>query len=140
MGTMTKHLFLLLPIVTALAAQSPAIDDIVGTWSGSSICVNREAAPACADEQVVYEIAATPGRAMTVTVKADKVVDGKRVPMGDLDFTRDTREDPWTTTIDTPRVHAIWQLTVKNGALTGTMMLLPSKVLVRKMDLRKSAS
>ena len=38
------------------------VDEIVGTWRGSSVCVDRQAAPACNDEQVVYEIGASPGR------------------------------------------------------------------------------
>ena len=133
-------LVVLTTVVAASAAQRPPIDEIVGEWRGSSICVDREAAPACTDEQVVYEIAATPGKPMAVTVKADKIVDGKRVPMGELEFARDVKDGSWTTVIETPRVHAIWQLTVKGGAMTGTMRLLPSNAVVRKMDLRRPAA
>ena len=82
------------------------VEEIVGTWSGSSVCVDRQAAPACNDEQVVYEINASPGKPNTVTAKADKVVDGKRVSMGVLEFTHDTRSSSWTSELDTPRVHA----------------------------------
>ena len=49
--------------------------------AGSSVCTDRAAAPACTDGQVVYEIDATPGKPNAVTVKADKVVDGERIPM-----------------------------------------------------------
>ena len=99
--------------------------------------MDRRAAPACNDEQVVYEIGVSPGKANTVTVKADKVVDGKRVPMGVLDFTRDGKDAGWTTEFETPRVHATWRLTVSGKKMQGTMTLLPSKAVVRKMDLQK---
>ena len=113
------------------------VDEIVGTWSGSSVCVDRQAAPACNDEQVVYEINASPGKPNTVTAKADKVVDGKRLSMGDLEFTHDAKSSSWTSEFETPRVHALWRLTVNGPVLAGTLTLLPSRAVVRKIDLRK---
>ena len=118
----------------ALAGPS---DEIVGTWRGSSVCVDRQAAPACTDEQVIYEIGASPGQPNMVTVSADKVVDGKRVSMGVLDFTHDAKSGSWTTELETPRMHALWRLTVSGTTLTGTMTLLPFKAVVRRMALRK---
>src|SRR6187549_3400698 len=97
--------------------QAGATAEIVGTWRGTSRCVDRVAAPACNDEQVIYEISATPGRESAVTVNADKVVDGKRVPMGALDFARDPKDGSWTSEFETPRVHAIWRLVVKDTAM-----------------------
>ncbi|HET9708530.1 MAG TPA: hypothetical protein VFP39_09510, partial [Gemmatimonadales bacterium] len=32
------------------------VADIAGTWSGSSVCVDRQAAPACNDEQIIYDV------------------------------------------------------------------------------------
>ena len=119
-------------------APGGTIDEIVGTWRGSSVCVDRQAAPACTDEQVVYEIRGRPGKPHMVTVNADKIVDGKRVPMGVLDFTHEAKSSSWITEFDNPRVHALWRLAVSGPTMTGTMMLLPSKVVVRRMDLRRS--
>ena len=113
------------------------VDEIVGTWSGTSICSDRQAAPACNDERVVYDISATPGKPNTVTSKADKVVDGNRLPMGPLEFTHDAKSGSWTSELDTPRFHGVWRLTVNGAKLTGTLTLLPSKAVVRKIDLRK---
>jgi hypothetical protein len=113
------------------------VDEIVGTWSGSSVCVDRQAAPACNDEQVVYDINANPGNPTTATAKADKVVDGKRVSMGVLEFTHDAKNGSWTSEFDTPRFHALWRLTVDGAILTGTLTLLPSMAVVRKINLRK---
>jgi len=113
------------------------VDEIVGTWSGSSICVDRQAAPACNDERVVYEISASPGKPDTVTARADKVVDGKRLSMGVLEFTHDAKSGSWTSELETPRVHALWRVTVNGAMLTGTLTLLPSRAVVRRIDLRK---
>ena len=119
--------------------QAGATAEIVGTWRGTSRCVDRVAAPACNDEQVIYEISATPGRESAVTVNADKVVDGKRVPMGALDFARDPKDGSWTSEFETPRVHAIWRLVVKDTAMQGTLTLLPAGTVVRRIDLKKDS-
>jgi hypothetical protein len=119
---------------TAGGATAPA--NIVGTWRGTSTCVNREAAPACNDEQVVYEITAISGEPEKVTVKADKIVDGKRVPIGAMDFTREG-EGVWGTEFQTPRLRARWQLAVAGTSMNGTMMLLPSKTVVRRMEFKR---
>ena len=130
--------FLLMACLAPGDAQSAnTVADIVGTWSGSSICVDRQAAPACNDEQVVYEINANPGKSDTVTAKADKIVDGKRLSMGVLEFTHDAKSGTWTSELETPRVHALFRLTVNGATLSGTLALLPSKTVVRKIDLRK---
>jgi len=129
--------FLMACVASGEGQGGGTVDEIVGTWSGSSVCVDRQTAPACNDEQVVYEINASPGKPDTVTAKADKVVDGKRVSMGVLEFTHDSKSNSWTSELDTPRVHALWRLTVKGALLAGTLTLLPSKAVVRKIDLRK---
>jgi hypothetical protein len=113
------------------------VDEIVGTWRGSSICVDRQAAPACNDEQVVYEIGASPGKPNMVTVKADKIVDGKREFMGALDFIHEAKSGSWTMEFENSRVHALWRLTVTGETLRGTMVVLPSRAVVRRMDLKK---
>jgi hypothetical protein len=114
-----------------------AVGEIVGTWSGSSVCSDRQAAPSCNDEKVVYEIKASSGKPDTVLVTADKIVDGKRVSMGDLEFTRDAKSGSWTSESETPRFHGVWRLTVNGAMMSGTLTLLPSNAVVRKMALRR---
>ena len=130
-------------IVLALAAGSTFAqsgrDEFVGTWRGTSLCLNREALPACADEQVVYEITAPSGRTDLLIVKADKIVDGRRVPMGEVTFHPDMAEGRWVSEIETPNVHALWHLALHAGALSGGMDLLPSTTPVRKIELRRAA-
>lgn len=126
-------------LLTHAAAAGAARDALIGTWRGTSTCVNREAAPACADEQVVYEIVAVPGKTDEVTVKPDKIVNGRREPMGDLTFHPDaTTPGRWASEIETPRVHALWFLSVKGDAMSGGLILLPSKTAVRAIELRRA--
>ena len=114
------------------------VDEIVGTWRGTSACVDRQAAPACTDEEVIYETVTNSRRPDSVTVRADKVVDGKRLPMGFLDFTYEATSRSWTSELETPRMHALWRLSVSGTTLSGTLTLLPSKAVVRRVNLRKA--
>jgi hypothetical protein len=76
------------PLRLAVAeAARPAAP--TGVWRGTSTCTDRVAAPACHDEVVVYEFTAG-AKSGTVHWKADKVVDGHREPMGELDLAYDT--------------------------------------------------
>ena len=127
-------LLLFLSWAGAALCGAPA-DRIVGTWRGTSTCVDRVAAPACNDEVVVYEIERSAGKPDSVTTKEDKLVDGKRVPMGVLEFKRGVTEDAWLTEFETPRVHGRWELLLSGDQMTGTLLLLPSKTVVRRMSL-----
>jgi hypothetical protein len=118
-------------------ALAGPVEEIVGTWRGTSACVDRQAAPACTDEEVIYEIVVSAGRPEAVTVTADKVVDGKRVSMGSLDFTLEPTSRSWTSELETPRMHALWRLSVSGTTMSGTATLLPSQAVVRRVDLRK---
>jgi hypothetical protein len=108
----------------------------IGTWRGTSTCTDRVAAPACHDEVVVYEFTAgaKPG---AVRWKADKVVDGQRVPMGEMDLAFDTDDACWKAEVTSPRSHSTWCLVVDGSHMTGTGRLLPGKQTVRKIDVHK---
>jgi hypothetical protein len=110
--------------------------ELIGTWRGTSTCTDRVAAPACRDEVVIYEFSAGT-RADTVTWKADKVVDGKREPMGEMDMSYDTDEACWRGEFTSPRAHVVWCLATEQGHMTGRAWLLPGKQIVRSVDLRK---
>jgi hypothetical protein len=132
----------MLPIVFALSlaahpgavAQNP--EHLIGLWRGTSTCTDRVAAPACQDEQVVYEFTAGPKPAM-VHWKADKMVNGKREPMGELDMDYDKGEGCWKVEFTSPRTKVVWRLTVDGSHLTGTARLLPGNETVRTVDLRR---
>jgi hypothetical protein len=113
---------------------APAVP--TGVWRGTSTCTDLVAAPACRDEVVVYEFAtgAKPG---TVHWKADKMVDGQRQPMGEMDLAYDTGDACWRAEFTSPRVQSVWCLVVEGSRMTGTGRLLPGKQVIRKIDVRK---
>lgn len=133
--------FSVLVLAGCVLGASSASDDIkptelVGTWRGASACTDRVAAPACRDEVVVYEFTVGP-KSGTVHWKADKVVDGKRQPMGEMDLDYDRDDKCWKAEFISPRVHSVWCLVVDGGHLTGTARLLPGKETVRRIDARR---
>jgi hypothetical protein len=91
------------------------------------------AAPACADEIVVYEFTAGPKSGL-VHWKADKIVNGQREPMGEMDLAYDTDNKCWKAEFNS---RVVWCLVVDGAHMTGTAWLLPGKQTVRKVDLRK---
>lgn len=124
---------------SASAAVDHSASELVGTWRGTSTCTDRVAAPACNDEVVIYDfsVGAKPG---SVLWKADKVVDGQRQPMGELDLAYDTGRQCWIADFQSPRspdVHTIWCLVVDGAHLTGTGQLLPGKQMIRRIDVRR---
>lgn len=110
---------------------------IVGTWAGTSICVDREHYPACTDEQVVYDAQASRTSPDTVTVRADKVVDGNREFMGEYACT--LREDgSWASEVRGPRYHLRLVLEPAGDQLTGTLTDLDSARRVRDIVLKRA--
>jgi hypothetical protein len=85
---------------------------------------------------VVYEF--TPGaKPGTVHWRADKIVDGQREPMGEMDLAYDSGDACWRAEVRSQRVHSVWCLAVDGAHMTGTAHLLPGKRTVRKIDVRK---
>jgi hypothetical protein len=107
--------------------------DLIGLWRGTSVCTDRVAAPACKDEVVVYEFTAGTDDD-TVHWQADKVVDEKRLNMGEIELKWDQDDDCWRGEFEGPRVHTMWCVRVKGHELTGSGWLLPGKQTVRKIE------
>jgi hypothetical protein len=131
-------LCVLAPLSSAVAQDAKSI---LGAWRGTSVCVNREAAPACRDEEVVYEFRElTPPVADKLAVKADKIVDGKIVPMGMLEVTWDPKAGAWSCDFQTQRFHGLWSYAPPRGdELAGTLVSLPDRTLLRKAAARRVA-
>lgn len=129
----------LLSMFAASAVASAGTGDIrhfLGTWHGTSTCVNRRVAPACKDETVVYEIRRS-DKPQTAVLKADKIVDGKRVPMGELEFVYSTKQGCWRAEFATPRTRGIWCLVVNGRNMTGGLRVFPENAEVRKVELKR---
>ncbi len=139
MKTPSVLLLLFLAISSSAPAQDANAKAILGTWRGTSICVNLEAAPSCKNEEVIYEFReVTPPVAGKLNLKADKIVDGKVVPMGEFDLAWVSAEGAWSCEIRTPRVHALWSFKQPGGdELAGTLVLLPDRTLLRKAAARR---
>ena len=109
--------------------------DLVGNWTGKSICVGNR--PACHDEQVIYRITKAPDPAGKVTITADKIVNGKPELMGVLDFKYDSEKQTLVCDFTRGNTHGLWELTVKGNTMEGTLMVLPDKTLVRRIKVQK---
>lgn len=117
---------MILPLFFAVA--------LTGAWDGTSLCTNLKALPACHDEHVVYHI--TQKSPKMIHLVANKIVDGKEEWMGDIDF--DVNGDHLTNEMTNRRGEkALWDFTVKDDRITGTLKLLPSGTVVRKIDVKK---
>jgi hypothetical protein len=57
--------------------------------------------------------------------------------MGDLEFGWDAKQEAWVSELTTPRVHALWTFFVHGDDLTGTLVDLPSKHLIRNVAVKK---
>ena len=120
---------------------SKAADDgskLVGNWTGESICT--DAFPACHDEKVVYRIKEPPDRTGKVTITADKIVDGKPETMGVLDFKYDGEKGTLVCEFTRGNTHGLWEFTVKEDTMEGTLIVLPDKTLARRVKLKKEKS
>ena len=113
------------------------ISKLVGDWFGESVCVNKEKFPACKDEHVVYHVAVASGKTDTVTIAADKIVNGKPEAMGTADFVYDARKQTLTSEFKNDRSHGIFELAVKGDLLEGTLSTLPERTLVRRIKVKK---
>ena len=114
---------------TVTARQSPhsgvSPQGIIGTWTGQSTCVGNR--PACKNEEIVYRFVAVPGKVDTVTLYADKILNGERVPMGKLDFNYDAAKGTLTGEFTRRQTHGIWRYQISGDAMEGDLTLLPNK-------------
>ena len=122
--------------VPSVQAQNN-VDNLVGDWSGESICVNKEKFPACKDEVVVYHIKKVAGKSNTVNLSADKIVNGKPEFMGDFDFIYLANKHVLLTDFKNERVHLTIAFDVKGDVLEGGMFTFPEKIQARKIKVKK---
>src|SRR5256885_8710445 len=92
-------------------------EKLVGDWTGESLCQGYR--PACHDERVVYHISKTLDKPDTVTLAADKIVDGKPEQMGVLEFKYDSEKGTLTSDFTRGNTHGLWKLMVKGDTMEG---------------------
>lgn len=106
---------------------------VTGTWSGESICVGNR--PACKNETVVYRFET--GRSTLVTLFADKIIKGKRVPMYKLDFQYDEARRTLSGEFTQGHTHGKWEYRITGDAMEGTGIVLPGKSVARRVKVRR---
>ena len=132
-----KQQAILMGALMATFGAAPAAhcqtDDVAaqfaGTWRGNSVCVAKSTA--CHDETVVYRVQKLPARG-NVIISADKIVDGKAITMGSLEFHYDQRSKSWLCQY----AQGVWRLTVAGAQVNGTLKQ-PDGTLFRQIALRK---
>jgi hypothetical protein len=122
---------------SVLAAPPTPVAGILGEWRGTSTCVKSPEFPSCHDEIVVYEFRRSAAGADAVTLAAYKIVDGEKQLMGEMDFSFDAKEGAWTSEFQTARYHGLWTFFVKQDSITGTLVDLPSRHVVRNVSVRR---
>lgn len=120
------------------SATSPAAA-IAGQWRGTSLCVNLKLAPACHDEQVLYRVTPVPGVPDSVTMNADKLVNGKWAFMGPLELRYDATAREWRSEFRARNgLTGRWWFVVRGDSLTGGLLDLPSRAPIREARAKRS--
>ncbi len=113
--------------------QIPADDSsLVGDWHGESVCVVRDSA--CRDEDSLYHLTKLAGKPGWLSMKLDKIVDGKPVTMGTVECSYDSAKRGLTC--EFPR--GVFRFTIQANKMAGTMNLTDG-TLWRKITLSKSS-
>jgi hypothetical protein len=128
-------------VLSVRVSAQPAphgVDELLGTWRGTSTCTDKVAAPACRDETVVYDVRRgdKPGHAI---LAADKIVNDRRMPMGELEFAWDAAAACWRADFESPSMTSRWCFTIDGAALKGTARLLPGNQIIRRVDVHRVA-
>ena len=114
--------------------QFQAADPISGTWKGTSICQVKDSP--CHDEIAIYHASKLPGD-NTYRFQMNKMVDGKEVEMGPLDFTYDVNAQTLTAENSSARGKGVWRFKLTGKTMHGTLTI-DNNVVFRVIDLHKA--
>ncbi len=109
---------------------------ILGSWHGTSTCVDKVAFPACKDEEVIYDVRAAGESGDSVALGADKVVNGAREFMGEFVLGRGAG-GAWVGEIQAARSRLRLTVTVSGNGMSATLVELPSGRRARAMALKR---
>lgn len=109
---------------------------LIGSWHGTSTCIDREHFPNCQDEEVIFDAVAHGTTGDTVTVRADKIVQGHREFMGEANYVRGA-DGLWVAEFRNERVHLRLTLRVSGSKLIGHIIDVPSGRTVRDQSLTR---
>jgi hypothetical protein len=108
---------------------------VTGTWSGESICVGNR--PACKNELVVYRFEPVIGRSNLITLLADKIVRGKRVPTYKLDFQYDESRRTLSCEFNQGYTRGTWEYRITVDTMEGAGMVSSGKSVARRVKVKR---
>jgi hypothetical protein len=127
-----------LDTAAVLTAPVPKAE-ILGLWKGHSICAKIKEAEFCHDEVVAYNFVDLPEQPTTVSLKAAKIWDGTLRPTYAIYFNYIPEEHRWTSGFSRGSTHGLWSYVIKGDELTGTLVLLPERTVVRNVTAKRVA-
>ncbi|UHQ20688.1 hypothetical protein LVB87_05970 [Lysobacter sp. KIS68-7] len=123
---------LLLATVLALGVAQASPAALIGTWTGTSTCTPGARA-ACKNEVVVYRFVRHD--AQHAYLYADKIIAGKREPMGALDMQLANGDRSASKHFTHGNTSGTWAYTmVSDTALSGTLRVDPDNAVVRNVQ------
>jgi hypothetical protein len=130
-------------LITGLAAAGRAqglaramnTSSIIGTWTGESLCVGNR--PACKNEVVVYRFEPVAGKSTFVTLLADKVIKGKRIPMYKLDFQYDESKRTLSCDFTQGHTRGTWEYKITGDSMEGTGIVMAGKSVARSVKVKR---
>jgi hypothetical protein len=138
-----NHALILAVFIICVAASSQAqglarpmnVSLVIGTWSGESVCVGKR--PSCKNETVVYRFEPVSGKSTVVTLLADKIIKGKRVPMYKLDFQYDEAKRMLSCEFTQGHTHGAWEYKITGDKIEGTGIVLSNKSVTRRVKVKR---
>jgi len=131
-----KSLFIAALLIVPASGSQAQSAAIIGTWRGTSTCVDKVRHPGCNNEVAHYEVRAVSGARDTVTVNAGKIVNGVRELVSEDNFVRQP-DGSWVAHIQSPRFHLTVKLTMAGDRMTGEMVDLADKSRLREIALQR---
>jgi hypothetical protein len=131
-------LFLIIPCTNGQTSKKKDKINLIfllGDWKGESNCVGNN--PNCHDEIVVYHITNPGNKSDSVTLAADKIINGNPELMGILEFRYDSKMKTLVNEFRKNSYHGLWEFNVSYKLKTGTLTLLPDKQIVRIIRVTK---
>ena len=135
----TATVLVLLSLVVTQGVPGHPTSELVGRWTGSSVCTKADWNAACHDESALYDFkeGVVPGHVLS---KGYKVVNGKPEYMGDLDFAYDETAKAWVAEFSGPSVQSRWIFEPHGDDLRGRAVLLPSMRVGRTIHVTRQPS
>ena len=116
-------------------ARAMSAAGITGTWRGESVCLSNRTA--CKNEVVVYRFEPVAGRSTLITLLADKIAKGQRVPMYKLDFQYDETSHKLSCEFTQGHTRGTWEYKVDGDSMEGTGIISASKSVARRVKVKR---